>query len=521
MCTLAFGLLALAATGCELSQSSQSQVAVSVSADGVTHDLSLPAGSTVSEALASAGVVPGGLDRSQPPFYAVLREGDAIKLTRVEESFRTETTTLAFERQILRNESLPEGQERLVQAGVNGEQELTYRAVVEDGVQVSEAAVKSVVLKEPVPEIVMVGVRTSFPPLSIPGRLAYLAAGNAWMMDSSTANRSVLVNTGDLDGRVFALSPDGAYLLFTRKSQKPPDKEINTLWAVKTDGTGKGPSPLNAANIVHFAAWYPDGSHAIAYSTVEPRPNAPGWQANNDLYKVSIGGQPQKILDANSGGVYGWWGMTFAFSPSGRLAYAKPDGIGLVSQDGGYLAPVLAVPPLQTHGDWAWNPGITWGADSATLYFIDHAPAQAPATVEDSPFFDLRAISVDDHATADLSPQVGMFASPSVSVAHTNGGEKAYQLAYLQAIFPDQSETSRYRLVVMDRDGSNRRVLFPPPDVPGLEPQRAAWAPAPIAGQVGDYLSVIYQGNLWLVDSGSGESRQITGDGLASVSDWK
>ena len=102
-------------------------------------------------------------------------------------------------------------------------------------------------------------------------------------------------------------------------------------------------------------------SHAIAYSTVEPRPNAPGWQANNDLYKVIIGGKPQKILDASSGGVYGWWGMTFAFSPSGRLAYAKPDGIGLVSQDGGYLAPILDISPLQTHGDWAWNPGITLG----------------------------------------------------------------------------------------------------------------------------------------------------------------
>jgi hypothetical protein len=114
-----------------------------------------------------------------------------------------------------------------------------------------------------------------------------------------------------------------------------------------------------------------------------------------------------------------------------------------------------------------------------------------------------------------------MFASPSVSIAHANGSEKAYQLAYLQAIFPDQSETSRYRLYVIDRDGSNRRVLFPPPDVPGLEPQRPVWAPAPIAGQVGDYLCLIYQGNLWLVDSGSGESRQITGDGLATESDWK
>ncbi len=341
------------------------------------------------------------------------------------------------------------------------------------------------------------------------------------MMDTSTANRTVLVNSGDLDGRIFALSPDGSYLLFTRKSEKPADQEINTLWVVKTDAGGSTPISLNVSNVVHFAAWYPDGSHAVAYSTVEPRPNAPGWQANNDLYKVSIAGQPQKILDASSGGVYGWWGMTFAFSSSGRLAYAKPDGIGLVSQDGGYLAPLLEIAPLQTHSDWAWNPGLSWSANSEALYFVDHAPSLPPVTAEDSPWFDLKATALSNNATADLIPQVGMFASPSVSPSHDNGGEKEYQVAYLQAIFPDQSETSRYRLFVMDRDGSNRRMLFPAQDLPGLEPQRPVWAPASIAGQVGDYLSVIYQGNLWLIDTGSGEARQITGDGLTSVSDWK
>ena len=44
------------------------------------------------QALTSAGIVPGSLDRSEPPFYAVLRDGDVVRLTRVEESFRTETT---------------------------------------------------------------------------------------------------------------------------------------------------------------------------------------------------------------------------------------------------------------------------------------------------------------------------------------------------------------------------------------------------------------------------------------------
>jgi dipeptidyl aminopeptidase/acylaminoacyl peptidase len=367
----------------------------------------------------------------------------------------------------------------------------------------------------------MVGAQASFAPLPIPGRIAYLAGGNAWLMDTSTANRRLLVNTGDLDGRIFSLSPDGGYLLFTRKSKKPPEQQINTLWAVSTKSTTPNPVWLKAANIVHFAAWYPDGSNRVAYSTVEPRSTAPGWQANNDLWKVGLAGEPQKILDASSGGVYGWWGTSFAFSPDGRLAYARPDGIGLVSQDGGYLAPLISITPLQTHSDWAWDPGIAWGGDGKTLYYVDHASAPAPLTEEESPYFDLQAASMLNHASVDLTPQVGMFAYPSSSPMHPNGQEKAYEIAFLQAIFPDQSETSRYRLVAMDRDGSNRRVLFPSADAPGLDPQTPVWAPAAITGQVGDFVAVVYQGNLWLIDSGSGQSYQVTGDGLTTRIDWQ
>jgi resuscitation-promoting factor RpfB len=514
-------LVLFALSSCELSQAAGPQVKVSVTADGATRQVEVPSGSTVAQALQGAGITPGPMDKSDPPLYAVVNAGDSIKLTRVVEKFETETQTVPFDRQVVRNESLPEGQQRLVQAGVNGQQEITYRSILEDGVETSRTIVKTVVLQPGSPEIVMVGAQASFAPLPIPGKIAYLAGGNAWIMDTSTANRRLLVNTGDLDGRIFSLSPDGGYLLFTRKSKKAADQQINTLWAVSTKATTPNPIWLKAANVVHFAAWFPNSSNTVAYSTVEPRNTAPGWQANNDLYKVGLAGDPQKILDASSGGVYGWWGSSFAFSPDGRLAYARPDGIGLVSQDGGYLAPLLKVTPLQTHSDWAWDPGIAWGADGKTLYFVNHVSAPAPLTDEESPYFDLQATSMSSDITVDLSPQVGMFAYPSSSPVHQNGQEKAYELAYLQAIFPDQSETSRYRLVVMDRDGSNRRILFPAVDAPGLEPQTPVWAPGPIQGQVGDFVAVVYQGNLWLIDSGSGQSYQITGDGLTTRIDWQ
>lgn len=512
---------ALSLTACQLSQANRAQINVTIAADGKTRQLSVASGSTVTQALQAAGLAPGELDKADPPLYTVLSNGDTVKLTRVQEKFETETQTIPFDRQVVRNESLPEGQQRLVQAGVSGQQELTYRVILEDGVETSRSIVKTVVLQQTVPEIVMVGAQASFAPLPIPGRIAYMAGGNAWLMDTSTANRRLLVNTGDLDGRVFSLSPDGSYLLFTRKSKKPADQQINTLWAVSTKSSTPNPIWLKAANVVHFAAWFPTGSNVVAYSTVEPRGTAPGWQANNDLYKVSLAGEPQKILDASSGGVYGWWGMSFAFSPDGRLAYARPDGIGLVSQAGGYLAPLIKITPLQTHSDWAWTPGIAWGGDGKTLYYLTHSPAPAPVTAEESPNFDLEARSMENDATVELGPQVGMFAYPSASPVRPNGQERAYQLAYLQAIFPDQSETSRYRLVVMDRDGSNRRVLFPTADAPGLEPQTPVWAPEPIQGQTGDFVAIVYQGNLWLIDTGSGQAYQITGDGLITMIDWK
>ena len=498
------------------------EITVHITADGSTHDARVSAGSTVLQALQQAGFAPGDLDKADPPFYTVLSNGDDIKLTRVKEEFQTETVVIPFEHQTVRNETMTEGETQLVQAGVNGQEEVTYRSLLEDGVETSKTVVKTVVLQDAVPEITMVGAQTSFTPLTIPGVLAYLAGGNAWIMNGSTANRRLIVNTGDLDGRIFSLSPDGQYLIFTRKSKKPADQEINTLWIVRVMNTTPKPQWLGAYNVVHFAAWIP-GTNSVAYSTVEPRGTAPGWQANNDLWRVSItaGGPPRKLVDSNSGGVYGWWGMSFAYSADGRLAYARPDGIGLVDQDGGYLKPLMDITPYNTHSDWAWVPSLAWGSDGKTLFVATHAPAPAPFSDEESPYFDLSAISLENKANVPLVQQTGMFSYPAASPIRQSGTESVYQITYLQAIFPDQSETSRYRLMVVDRDGSNRRTLFPPPDSGGIEPQTPVWAPEPISGQTGDFIAVIYQGNLWLVDSGSGQAYQVTGDGLINVIDWK
>jgi len=99
--------------------------------------------------------------------------------------------------------------------------------------------------------------------------------------------------------------------------------------------------------------------------------------------------------------------------------------------------------------------------------------------------------------------------------------QDAFSVAYLQAIFPDQSDSSGYRLSVIDRDGSNPRSLFPEEGTVGLDPQRVVWSPTGMEANGQYAIAVIYNGNIWIIDIGSGIAQQITGDGLTDKIDWR
>jgi hypothetical protein len=506
-------------------QVQQAEVTVSVTADGASQNITLPAGSTVQQTITTAGLSLSQTDRVSPPAYTLLTEGLMITVTRVREEFETQQVIIPFERQELHNESLPAGETRLVQAGQNGLREITIRYVFENGIKTRNSVVSENILQSAIPEIVMIGVQSPFAPLPIPGKLVYLTGGNAWIMEGSTSNRRPLVTTGDLDPRIFSLSPDGKWLLFARKSALPPDQETNTLWVINTVAQQATPVRLGVSNVVHFAAWQPGKQYLVAYSTVEPRAIAPGWQANNDLhfmpFKNGEPGQTVDVLEVNSGGIYGWWGMTFAWSPDGNsLAYSRPDGVGLVDIKGAGLTSLLNITPLNTHGDWAWNPGLVWGSDSQTIFLVSHAAPTGLVTPEESPNFDLVAAALTGDQGTTLVQQTGMFAYPAVSSLRQGESGSNYLVAFMQAIFPTQSATSRYQLDVMNSDGTNLRLLFPDEGQSGLQPQTPVWAPRPLETG-GDFISVIYEGNLWIVDAASGQSQQVTGDGLTSQIDWK
>jgi len=429
---------------------------------------------------------------------------------------------IPFTRQTVSNEGLPAGETRLLQAGENGLEEITYRVLVEEGVEVSRQPAQRNLVKEPRSEILMVGTQAFHTPVGIEGRLALPSAGNAWVLQGDSTQRRPVVVSGDLDGQVFRLSPDGRWLLFTRRTEDV-QTEFNRLWVIDLDTPGAEPVDLGASNVVHFAGWSPD-SETVAYSTVEPRPSPPGWQANNDLILVDLnesgrGVNRRELLAANSGGQYGWWGTTFAWAPDGvHMAYARADGVGVIDLRAPEFEESLGLVPFETRADWAWVPGLAWGHNSRTLYLVDHG---SPVGVEDStasPAFDLVAVPFPGGDPLRLVSRAGMFAYPSISPARVlSTGEVAYQVAFLQALSPLESQTSGYRLMVMDRDGSNLRQLFPEPGEPGLLQEDLA---SPVWSPTGEQLAIVYRGDLWIVDARSGSAVPVTGDGQASALDW-
>jgi hypothetical protein len=521
------GLFWAALTGCGVLEVTGEDIGITVIADGDTQSLVVPAGTSAETALELSGITINTLDKSTPPLYTILQNGDTVSLVRVIEEYQVVESVVPYDTQVLQNESLAEGEQRLVQPGVNGRMETTYRILYEDGVEVSRTISGTLVIEESKPEIIMVGSQAPFTVVPIPGILAYISAGNAWVMRENTGVRQPIVTTGDLDGRVFQVSPDGYWLLYTRSID---DEEIiNSLWVSRIDNPEEYSFELGVHNIIHFGEWVPGTQTGIVFSTAEASPSAPGWEANNDLVFINFSQDtgwttsPRDSVEENSGGLYGWWGTDYVYSADGEhLTYSRPDGFGLVDLQNGTLYQLYDMLPVQTRSDWAWVSSLAWSPDGNYIFFVDHVPQEGLAVGEDSPLFDLAVYPFVGGGPTTLVSEVGMFAFPKASpIRERATGEQAFMVAFLKALSPTQSKTSGYQLIVMDRDGSNQRILFPTEGSQGMAPTEYYWYPYYAVEDYPALLAVRYQGNLWLVDADQEIAYQLTGDGLITGLDWR
>ncbi|MEJ5201313.1 MAG: G5 domain-containing protein, partial [Anaerolineales bacterium] len=110
-------------------------VNVTIIADGRQSQITVLSGSSVQNALEKANIQLNPLDKVEPPTFTTIENSIQIKVTRVTEEFILEEKVIPFERQTVRNEALPAGQTMLIQPGVNGIQQITYRIVRENGIE--------------------------------------------------------------------------------------------------------------------------------------------------------------------------------------------------------------------------------------------------------------------------------------------------------------------------------------------------------------------------------------------------
>jgi len=468
----------------------------------------------VRDLLEQREVALGAMDRVEPDLYVEIGDGMTVVVTRVEETFQTERRSLPFSHETVRSEGVPEGEHRLLQTGANGEEEIIYKLTLEDGEEVAREEVRRQVIREPVDEIVLVGVQGELTSVPVSGTIVYLSGGNAWLIRESSDLRRNITGSGDLDARVFALSPDGTRLLFTRGMIGDVDTPLNSLWLARTSLVGEEPQYLGVAGAI-WAEWAPDGQR-LAYSTAERTGGVPGWKANNDLWLLTLpeegtSGEPtaEMILPPTAEIPYAWWGRNYVWSFDGRyLAYAQADEVGLVSLADRQLVPLASFAPFRTQSHWAWVPGISWSPDGYLLAYVAHEGDVEGVSPEDSQVFGLWAISADGRLQVRLAEEVGMWAGPRWSPALDGG------LAYGQAQSPRNSQDSRHELYVVDRDGSNRRRLFPPEGMLALIAPDVAWSPA------GDALLFEYEGNIYRLDVETMALDQLTSDGQSWHPRW-
>jgi hypothetical protein len=490
-------------------------VLVTLVADGGQQLLQVTAQSlSVRDLLDAVGVTLGPSDRVEPDLYVDVSDAMTVTVVRVEEMFETEQQSLPFAHETVRSEAVPEGERRLLQAGVNGEIEIIHRVVLEDGVEVSREQVRRQVLVAPVDETVLVGVQGELTSVPISGTIVYLSGGNAWIMRESSDLRRNITGAGDLDGRVFSLSADGARLLFTRLMVGNVDTPLNSLWMARTSLVGEEPQYLGVTGVI-WAAWSPTGRR-LAYSTAERSGGVPGWKANNDLWLMTLPEEGTRgeaviemLLPPTAEIPYAWWGRSFAWSPDGHyLAYAQADEVGIVAVVDKVPLPLASFPPFRTQSQWAWVPSVSWSPDGYLLAFVAHEGDLEGLSPEDSPIFGLWVAGTDGELQVRLKEEVGMWAAPRWSSASDG------LLIYGQAQSPRNSQDGRYELFATDRDGSNGRRLFPPEGMMGLIAPELAWSP------VGDAVLIVYEGDLYRVGVEQGTLDRLTSDGQSSKPRW-
>ncbi len=163
-------------------------------------------GATVRGALADAGVEVRRRDRVSADMRSLPRDGQVLRVVRVDVRKRTVTRALGYDTQARRTGQLFDGETRVERAGTPGRLRLNYRDTYSDRKRTERELVDRDVLARPVDKVVLVGTKQRPAPAATPS-----GAGAAPSADGLNWDALARCESG---GNPRAVSPAGYYGLY-------------------------------------------------------------------------------------------------------------------------------------------------------------------------------------------------------------------------------------------------------------------------------------------------------------------
>nr|WP_313416715.1 S9 family peptidase [Brevundimonas diminuta] len=306
--------------------------------------------------------------------------------------------------------------------------------------------------------------------------MAQTAVQTAAAPSLPTADRG-LFTAQDLFGMEVAsdaqISPDGGQIAYVRQTADiMTDRMRPTIWLIDVK-TGRHSPLIASAGSHRQPRWSPDGTRLSYISNAEG--GAPQlfvrWMASGESVRVTnLPNTPSSVSWSPNGEQLAYSVLVPGEKPKIGSPLAKPEGaqwappleiidsVSYRSDGQGYLKPgfrhVFVVGSQGggarqlTHGDFHHGGGLSWSADSRTLYLSANRRPDWQREAADSEVF---ALDVQTGGLTALTSRAGPDNAP---VASPDGRRIAY-LGY------DDKRMGYHntRLYVMDADGSNSRAL--------------------------------------------------------------
>lgn len=207
--------------------------------NGQEHTIYVSSG-TVADALETVGIVLGEFDELSVDHNTQISSGMDIYITRVtvEENYQYEP--IPYETVMQASSSLLEGNEVILQQGVNGVRQYTYDIIYKNGVMTDRVLAGTSVYEKPVNEIVAYGTSTSIPPsssfsVSTTSKILTLEDGTQIPYDSYI---DVVATAYTTEGADFNITKSGAVAQYGIIAVDPKVIPLGTkMYVVAADGT--------------------------------------------------------------------------------------------------------------------------------------------------------------------------------------------------------------------------------------------------------------------------------------------